>query len=187
MPKSKNRGHREARKPQQELTVPPLVGKARRDYAAPRKSDRSAAKYIATVGLLWDRRRVDRKARKNALARQDAVSANPRLQSLDKVVREQMLAAMPGWSFDHQAKAFVAGGASATAHTTSPISSDELEELLDAVTDLGPQKITLRVAGLTSREAARVRGYLGAGSMLVLVNPRMGEPTFAMSGNTRSR
>lgn len=180
MPKTKNRGHRETRKPQQELPQVPDLG----TLSMPRKGNRAAAKYVAAIGVLWDRRRADRKARKNALARQDAISANPRRKHLDKAVREQMLGAMPGWSFDHQLKAFVAiVGASAS----DGVSSDRLEELLDAVIDLGPETVTLRVSGLTFSQAARVRGYLGQGSMLVILDRHFDDITFALSGHTRTR
>jgi len=182
MPKTKNRGHRESRKPQQELSLPPRLGANRSDYAAPRKSNRSAAQYVANVGVLWDRRRAERKARKNALAHQDAVSSNPRRQHLDKAVREQMLRTMTSWSFDHGRKAFVANGAARAG-----VTPDALEQLLDAVTALGATKLALRVANLTLKEAARVRGYLGQGSLLVVVNHRFEEPSYAFSSNTRSR
>ena len=160
MTKSKTRSHRESRKAQQELPKVPDLGR----LAMPRKGDRAAAKYVASVGSLCDRRRADRKARKNALAYQDAVSANPRHQHLDKIVREQMLTAMAGWSFDHEAKAFV-------AIDTAP---ERFEELLDAVIDLGPSKVVLRVSGLSSIEGAKLRVYLRGGSTLVMINARLG-------------
>jgi hypothetical protein len=103
MTKNQNRGHRETRRLQQELPQVPNLG----NLSMPRKGNRAAAKYVASIGNLWDRRRADRKAIKNALARRDAVSANPRKQHLDKKVREQMLVTMSRWRFDHQVKAFV--------------------------------------------------------------------------------
>lgn len=165
MPRSKNRGHRESRKPQQELPVVPDLGR----LSMPRKSNRAAAKYVASVGNLWDRRRADRKAVKNARLHRDALATNPRRQHLNKAVRLRMLDAMSGWSFDQRTKAFV----------PSDTAPERLEELLDAVTDLGPETVVLRVAGLSLHEARRVRGYLERGSSLIVVNARMSEPTFA--------
>jgi hypothetical protein len=165
MPKTMNRGHRETRKPQQELPEVPDLG----NLSMPRKGNRAAAKYVASVGNLWDRRRADRKARKNALAHQDAVSAQPRRQHLDKAVREQMLRAMGGWSFDQRSKAFV-------PRDRAP---ERFEELLDAVIDLRTEPVVLRVSGLSLQEARRIRGYLGQGSTLIAVNHRMSEPTYA--------
>lgn len=163
MPRS-NRGHRETRKPRQACPVLPDLGV----LSMPRRSNRSAAKYVAAVGRLWDRRRVDRKARKNALRRQDAVSASPMRQHLDKALRLRMLGAMPGWIFDQRSKAFV-------PNDDAP---ERFEELLDAVTDLQSEVIVLRVSGLSATEAARVRGYLQTGSSLVVVNHRTCEPAF---------
>ena len=171
MPKNKNRGRRQTWKPQQELPVVPDLG----NLSMPRRSNRAAAKYVATVGNLWDRRRADRKAQKNALARADAILASPRRQHLDKPVREQMLSTMSGWSFDHKTKAFVPKHAARHALSTSVAdsASDHFEELLDAIVDVRPATVVLRVSGLTLFEAARVRGYLTNGSMLVQINPRL--------------
>jgi hypothetical protein len=165
MPKSKNRGHRETRKLQQELPKVPDLGR----LSMPRKHNRSAAKYVASVGLLWDRRRADRKAVRNAQVRQDAALANPRRQHLDKTVRLRMLNAMSGWTFDQRAKAFV-------PNDSAP---ERIDELLDAVTDLGTDPVVLRISGLSLHEARRVRGYLTKGSTLFVVNARVSEPTFA--------
>jgi hypothetical protein len=174
MPKNKNRGRRQTWKPQQELPVVPDLG----NLSMPRRNNRAAAKYVATVGNLWDRRRADRKAQKNALARADAILASPRRQHLDKPVREQMLRTMRNWSFDHQAKAFVPKHAARHARSASVAGSvsNHFEELLDAIVEVRPATVVLRISGLTLFEAARVRGYLTKGSMLVLVNPRLDGP-----------
>lgn len=159
MAKSKSRGHREARKPQQSLPAVPDLGR----LSMPRKTNRAAANYVANVGLLWDRRRADRKARKRALDREDALLTNPRRRHLDKALREQMLGTMTGWRFDHQVRAFVA----------NDFAPERLEELIDAVIEMRPRTLTLRVSDLSLSEAARVRGYLIPGSLLVQVNPRL--------------
>lgn len=158
MPKSKNRSHRETRKPLQALPEVPALG----NLSMPRKGDRAAAKYVASVGNLWDRRRVVRKARKIALARQEAVSAKSRRQRIEKPVRKRMLTIMAGWSFDPKTQAFM-------PNDTAP---ERFEELLDAVIDLGTGTIWLRVSGLSRFEAARVRGYLGTSSVLIAINQR---------------
>lgn len=165
MAKSKNRGHREARKPQQALPTVSDLGR----LSVPRKSNRAAAKYVANVGVLWDRRRADRKARQRALDREDALLATPRRRHLDKQVREQMLRTMTGWRFDHRAKAFI----------VNDFAPERLEELIDAVIEMRPRTLTLRVSDLSLSEAARVRGYLAPGSLLVQVNPRLQGSLFA--------
>lgn len=156
MSKTKNRGHRETRKPRQEPAEVPDLGV----LAMPRKTNRKAAKYVAEVGLLWDRRRVERKARKHRLRRQDAAAANPRRQHLDKSIRCQLLDAMPSWSFDHHSKTFV----------PDRLRARYLEELVDALSAIRHEAIVLRVLGLSVHEAARVRGYLNRDSALIVVS-----------------
>lgn len=165
MPKTKNRGHRETRRPQLELPEVPDLG----NLAMPPKGNRAAARYVASVGPLWDRRRADRKARRNALAFSSDAAVEARNQHLDKTVREQMLRAMTGWSFDHASKAFVPTNSA----------SERFEELLDAVIDLGTDPVTLRVSGLTHAQAGRVRRYLDKRSILIAVNRQVEEPALA--------
>jgi len=165
MSKTMNRGHREARKPRQELPEVPDLGR----LSMPRKGNRAAAKYVANVGPLWDRRRAERKARKNALLREDALRESPRRRHLDKRVREQLLRTMTGWSFDHKRRMFVA----------TDFAPERLDELIDAIVEIGPQVVTLRVSDLSLQEAARVRGYLTPGSILVPVNAHLQGPRFS--------
>ncbi|MCI4659712.1 hypothetical protein [Cryobacterium zhongshanensis] len=174
MPKNKNRGRRQTWVAQQELPVVPDLG----NLSMPRKGNRAAAKYVASVGNLWDRRRVDRKARKNALAQRDARLANPRRKHLDKGVRMQMLRSMRGWSFDHQIKAFVPKSDTRRADGSADANSgsERFEQLLDAIVDVRPATVVLRISGLSQFEAARARGYLTEGSMLVQINPRLDGP-----------
>lgn len=132
----------------------------------PRKDNRAAAKHIATAGALWDRRRADRKARKNALKRQDAQAKNPRRQHLDKKVRESMLASMPGWVFDHRKKAFTP--AERKGHSLA--TDAQIGELLDALSLLLPSEApAIRIRGLESGTYARAREYLDQAIPLVQV------------------
>lgn len=164
MANGQSRGHRESRKPQQELPEVPDLGR----LSMPRRTNRRAARYVATIGPLWDRRRADRKARRNALLREDAQAASPRRRHLDKKVRERMLRTMTGWSFDHRQKAFV----------TPEVTSERVEELVDAIVELELEPVVLRVAGLGRKECARVRGYLSVEALLVPVHARFERPTF---------
>lgn len=49
------------------------------NLAMPRKTNRRAAKYVATIGPFWDRRRADRKLRGDALRREDTFEGRPGL------------------------------------------------------------------------------------------------------------
>lgn len=158
------RSRKEARKPRKEIPEVPDLGR----LSMPRKTNRAAAKYIAEKGALWDRRRVDRKARKRALLQQDAAEKNPRRKHLDKVVRQAMLASMPSWSFDHKKKAFAPLPEGATPDGLA--SPSQVEELVDALAALLPGDApAIRVRKLPQGTYARVRGYLDTSTLLIQV------------------
>lgn len=160
MPKSKNRGHRETRKAQQELPELPPQSQFGR-LSAPKKTNRKAAKYVAEVGFLWDRRRADRRALRNALERQVDPATDPRRQHLDKLTRSEILERAAGWSFDQRERAFVARD-----HEL-----ERLEELTAAATATSDQPMTLPVAGVTQNQARQMTRRLPEGSLVVAVRP----------------
>lgn len=157
MSRSKNRGHKESLKPRLEAPEIPDLGR----LSKPRKTNRATARYIAEKGPLWDRRRVERKARKRALTLADAMSQNPRRQHLTKSVRVALLKQATDWVFDPKTKSL-----------TPETSIANVEQLIDALgaTDLTETPV-VRVAGLTAKETARVRGYLDSSTKLVVVKP----------------
>lgn len=162
MAKSKNRGHREARKQRQELPVVPDLGR----LAMPRKRNRAAAKYVAEIGPLWDRRRASRTARRTAIRRERARADDPRKRHLDKAVRVRLLHLAPSWRFDHSQRALVA-----VDHAP-----EHVDELVVAITQLGAEPITLRVSGLPLRAAARVGRALPDRSQLVMLRASLEHP-----------
>lgn len=165
MAKNKDRGHRESRKPQQELPeLPDRIGR----LSMPRKTNRSAAKYIATTGWFWDRRRVQRRDARRRIERQRDRAIDPHRRHLAKADRRQMLAAMPRWRYAQATKAFVA-----TEH-----SAEVLEELIAAAVGLGDRPITLRVHDLSLREAWRIRERLADGSAVDPIDPEWPGPVF---------
>lgn len=175
MAKSKNRGHREARKPQREVPEVPPLGTLSR----PRKTNRSAALYVANVGCLWDRRRADRKARRNALRRQEAITSNPRRQHLEKELRELMLITMADWRFDHRLKAFVVGDEA--GGFSAGVAPERLEQLVHAVLGLGPRAVSLKVAGLSLEQAKQVRSHLAEGSVLTVLRTDLTGPPISLA------
>lgn len=158
MAKSKNRGHRETRKVREPIPEVPDLGR----LSMPRKTNRAAAKYVATVGRLWDRRRAARKALKKGLARQesDALWREERLRA--RIVRDRMLETMTGWVFDHRLHAFVAQGG-------PPPSVEAVEQLIRAVIANRHETLAIRVADLSPDEAAEVRKHLSRDWHLVVV------------------
>ena len=165
MPKSMNRGHRETRKPQQELPdLPRTLGR----LSMPRRTNRKAAKYIAETGWFWDRRRVARRLERERLRRQHYRATDPRRQHLSKTDRKQLLAAAPHWRYDAKTQ---------TLHA-SELTAAVLEELIDAIVLFGQQPVTLRLADVSTREAWRLRGYLAEGSAVIPVDSRWPHPVF---------
>ena len=165
MSKSKDRGHREARKPQQEV---PELPRALGRLSMPRKTNRSAAKYIAETGWFWDRRRVARRLKRERLRRQHDRATDPRRQHLSKTDRKQLLAAAPRWRCDTKTQ---------TLHANE-LTVAVLEELIDAISRFGEKPVTLRVADVSAREAWRLRGYLAEGSAVIPVDSRWPHPVF---------
>lgn len=165
MAKSQDRGHREARKPRAELPeLPRSLGR----LSMPRKTNRSAAKYIAESGWLWDRRRVARRLERERQRLQRDRATDPRRQHLSKADRKRLLAAAPRWRYDPKTQ---------TLHA-SELTVAVLEELIDAITLFGEEPVTLRVADISAREAWRLRGYLAEGSAVVPVDSRWPHPVF---------
>lgn len=160
MPKSKDRGHRERRKSSQPL---PAVEPLGHRVTMPRRTNRSALRYIAEVGRFWDRRKVSRKAWSRRLSR-DVAEMDRRSQvRLDRLTRERMLTSMPGWVFDHRARAFV-------AQEGPPHDVERIEQLIRAVIGLGPESVNIRVIDLSRDELREVRKHLSKGSYLVPVS-----------------
>lgn len=160
MPKTKNRGHRETRKPQRELPDVPDLG----NLSMPRKGNRAAARYVATVGNLWDRRRADRKARKRALGQQSAEANWPVNHRLSRRQKQWLLAHLPGWSVDTSTDAL-----RAPAQTTT----QQLDELVKATHLPYVQRAVLKVRGLNQEECQYVTARAPKTMRFILVDTLM--------------
>lgn len=133
-----------------------------------RRSVTGAAAHIARAFLRPAPRLPRPRSDVRSLTRQRAISVTRAPLHLDVTTRRRMLDAMSGWRFDQRSKTFV-------PRDSSP---ERFEELLDAITDLPAGSFVLRVSGLSESEAARVRRYLQAGSVLTTLDHRMCEPVF---------
>lgn len=133
MRKTQSTARRETRKQPIELPVVPDLG----NLSMPRRTNRAATKTVAAGDLLWDKRRVMRKALKNARKRNEALQNAPvniRKQDLIRV-----LDSAPGWGYDHKHHVFVAEhGASATdlGHALATCLSQKTKILLPADTPI---------------------------------------------------
>lgn len=101
MGRTQGSARRKARKQRTELPEVPDLGR----LAMPRRGNRAAAKAVATGDLLWDKRRVARKEAKIARKRQEAIQNPP--VSIRKHDLTRVLAAAPGWVYDHERHMFV--------------------------------------------------------------------------------
>lgn len=157
------RSVRELKKPAQPIPEIPSLGRLR----SPRKTNRKAAKLIESGVRLWDRRHVERVARKLAVARNEAHEANRLYRRAVNGFLGELVKRAPGWKLADWQGAIEPDG-------RSGLSFDVLvENLIRAAgeTELrNPEgsKLYFRVAGLTYREHIELRAALPAGISSVL-------------------
>jgi len=145
------RPQREAKKAPQPIPPIPELGKLHK----PRKGNRKAAKLIASGVRLWDRRHVERSARRVTIARNEAMEER---RNTDRAVHDFLVAlidAAPSWKFGGQRE------------VVEPRTEGEVpvEELIAAAVGLTvanptPYEFSFAVAGLTHREHIRLRTEL---------------------------
>lgn len=158
MSKTQYSGHRETRKPQRELPAVPDLG----HLSMPRKGNRTAAKRVASGDVLWDKRRVTRKARKRALETQAARTALPAAHRLSRRQKQWLLAHLPGWSL---------GGSADALQAPEQITREQLDELVEATRLPYVQRAVLKVQGLSAEQVSYVAERAPKTVRFVLVDP----------------
>lgn len=149
---------REAKKPAQPIPEIPNLGKLHK----PRKGNRRAAKLIESGVRLWDQRHIDRKARKRAIAREEAAEMRREDDRAVAAFVKELAAAADGWKAGE-------GRAHIVPEHQSYV---PVEELIAAAEGLelrnpGGRPLRFYVAGLTHREHIRLRANLPAGIMVL--------------------
>ena len=105
----------------------------------PRKTNAKAARIVAFGDLLWDKRKVERKAQKRARQVQASRSARPRFHRLSRRQKQWLGKHLSSWSWDTSSDALKTSG-----HPTQ----DQLDELVAATRLPYVQRAVLRLQGL---------------------------------------
>lgn len=129
----------------------------------PKKNDRQAIKRIAKGDFFWDKKRVERNAKRSRWVNNEAeMHANIKKHHLPKSIRLEMLKSMPSWVYDNKSKAFRAVNSDGTFR----VSQKHFEELLEAVHILPWSPVSLKVWNLHHDNLKEVRSVLPSGSVI---------------------
>lgn len=140
----------------------PVVSDLGPKITMPRKTNRAAARTVASGNPFWDQRKVERKARKNALQRWESAESYPLPHRLSRKQRQWLMAHLPGWTCDGRSGALVA---------PSAVTADHLDDLVTATRLPYVQRAILRLQGLTKEQAESVAARAPQSLRLVLENP----------------
>jgi hypothetical protein len=162
MASSRSFGRREERKAPMELpSVPDLGAK----ITTPRKTNRAAARTIASGDLFWDGRKVVRKARRRALELELTRTAHPGVHRLTRRQKQWLAGHLPGWSWSASGDALGAPKAATQA---------QLDELAAATRLPYVRRAVLKVQGLSLEQLQHVAERAPLTMRLVLVDPLTG-------------
>jgi hypothetical protein len=151
---------REQRKAPAELPVVHDLGPR---LTMPRKTNRAAARTVTGGDSFWDKRKVDRKARKRAVELQENRAANPLPHRLSRKQRQWVMAHLPGWSW--------AGGAGALV-APDLVTTEHLDDLVNATRLPYVQRAVLRLQGVSKEQAEYIAIRAPRTVRLVLEDPR---------------
>lgn len=129
----------------------------------PRKTNRAAARTVASGDRFWDKRKVDRKARKRALETHEAKTAYPLTHPLSRKQKQWIAAHLPQWSWDGSADALTA---------PSGVTKEQLDDLIQATHLPYVQRALLKLRGLNRRQAEYVAARAPRTASIVLVDPQ---------------
>lgn len=109
----------------------------------PRKTNTKAARIVASGDVLWDKRKVARKAQKRARQFQDARSARPGFHRLSRRQKQWLVKHLDSWSWNTSSDALVPVGHPSQA---------QLDELVAATRLPYVQRAVLRLQGLCAEQ-----------------------------------
>lgn len=170
MPKRQEPARREARKPKQALpTLEEMNFPNHSKLTRPKKSNKQAIKRIRKGELLWDRKKVERAAkRRNPSANSDPRPAPGEPEFfLPKPIRKQMLQHMPSWTYDTASKAFKP----INPDGTNVFTLTHAEELLKAFYALPDEPVSITVWNISWQDSQNLRKALPSGSLLYIHTP----------------
>lgn len=161
MAHNRNFSRRETR---QAAAVLPLVEDLGARLTMPRKTNRAAARTVASGDRFWDKRKVDRKARKRALATHEARASHPLPHRLSRKQKQWITAHLPQWSWDTSADALTA---------PAPVTDGQLDELVRATHLPYVRRALLKLQGLDRAQAEYVAARAPRTASIVLVDPQV--------------
>lgn len=151
---------REERKARTEI---PAVEDLGHKITMPRKTNRRAARTVASGDRFWDKSKVERKARKRTLEIQANRETNPVPHRLTRKQRQWMLAHLPGWSWD----------ASGTLKAPENVTESELERLVQVTRLPYVQRAALRLMNMTPGHAHYVAERAPTTIRITLIEPHI--------------
>ncbi|MGY4541142.1 hypothetical protein ACVWY0_001051 [Arthrobacter sp. UYNi723] len=150
---------REERKEPVELAAVPDLGVK---ITMPRKTNRAAARAVASGDVLWDKRKVARKARRHALETQLARASHPSAHRLSRRQKQWMENHLLTWSWNTSNDVLVAPPAA---------TQQQLDELV-AVTRLPyVQRAVVKIQGLCLEQIRYVAERAPKTALFILVDP----------------
>jgi hypothetical protein len=158
MSSNRNFSRREKRKAPAELPAVQDLGR----MTMPRKTNRAAAATVASGDVLWDKRKVDRKARKRALETEASRASHPGAHSLSRKQKRWISNHLPAWSW---------GSGTDTLQAPVQTTRQELDELVEVTRLPYVQRAVLRIQGLSLEQIEYVAERAPRTILLILVDP----------------
>lgn len=139
MGSNRNYSQREKRKAPASVPAVPDLGR----LSMPRKTNRAAALIVASGDVLWDKRRVDRKARKRALETAAARETHKGFHQLSRKQKQWIINHIPAWSWNTETAALQA---------PTKVTQQQLDELIEVTRLPYVQRAVITVQGLSLAE-----------------------------------
>jgi hypothetical protein len=159
MSSNRSFSRREERKAPVELPAVPDLGVR---LTMPRKTNRAAARTVASGDALWDKRKVARKARKRALEIQAARAAQPRAHRLSRRQKQWLENHLSTWAWSTSNDVLEAPLAA---------TQQQLDELVAATRLPYVQRAVVKIQGLRLDQIRYVAEHAPKTALFILVDP----------------
>ena len=152
---------REKRKAPADIAVVPDLGVR---LTMPRRTNRAAARAVASGDVFWDKRKIASKARRHALEVEMAKASNPGAHRLSRRQKQWMENHLSTWSWN----------GSNVLQAPTAATQDQLDELI-AVTRLPyVQRAVMKIQGLCLEQIRYVAERAPRTVLFILVDERSG-------------
>lgn len=159
MARNRSFSRREERKEPVELAAVPDLGVK---ITMPRKTNRAAARAVASGDVFWDKRKVARKARRNAMETQLARASRPAAHRLSRRQKQWMENHLLAWSWNNSNDVLEAPRAA---------TQQQLDELVAATRLPYVQRAVLKIQGLCLEQIQYVAERAPKTVLFILVDP----------------